>query len=168
MLRRHLLFYAPIVAALFMTSKTSTAAAAVTTLSGDRTTTLEHSRSEGDALWVRAEDLPLVNGFELKPEGACIAEICIPINDSISSELMDKRDGQTWIDAAGLSRKAGQPYVTDAEANTWSFGPISGELASSPYSVQAPDFALPDRDGNMVRLSDFRGKKVLLLTWASW
>jgi len=32
----------------------------------------------------------------------------------------------------------------------------------------APDFALPDRDGKMVRLSDFRGKKVLIVTWASW
>ncbi|MCZ6597977.1 MAG: redoxin domain-containing protein [Planctomycetota bacterium] len=32
----------------------------------------------------------------------------------------------------------------------------------------APDFALPDRHGNLVRLSDFRGKKVLLYTWASW
>ncbi len=32
----------------------------------------------------------------------------------------------------------------------------------------APDFALPDREGRTVRLSDFRGKRVLLLTWASW
>ena len=32
----------------------------------------------------------------------------------------------------------------------------------------APDFELKDRDGNVVRLSDFRGKKVLLVTWASW
>ena len=33
---------------------------------------------------------------------------------------------------------------------------------------QAPDFALPDRNGKIVRLSDFRGKKVVLVTWASW
>ena len=32
----------------------------------------------------------------------------------------------------------------------------------------APEFVLPDRSGNEVRLSDFRGKKVLLLAWASW
>ena len=33
---------------------------------------------------------------------------------------------------------------------------------------QVPDFALPDRNGKTVRLSDFRGKKVLIVTWASW
>ena len=32
----------------------------------------------------------------------------------------------------------------------------------------APDFAVQDMDGNMVRLSDFRGKTVLLDFWASW
>ena len=28
--------------------------------------------------------------------------------------------------------------------------------------VKAPDFTLPDKDGNMITLSDFRGKKVVL------
>ena len=32
----------------------------------------------------------------------------------------------------------------------------------------APDFALPDLDGRVHRLSDFRGRKVFLATWASW
>jgi peroxiredoxin len=35
-------------------------------------------------------------------------------------------------------------------------------------SLEAPDFTLPDVDGNPVSLSNFRGKKVLLASWASW
>ena len=30
------------------------------------------------------------------------------------------------------------------------------------------DFELPDLDGKLHRLSDYRGQKVLLVTWASW
>ncbi|MNZ64481.1 Thiol-disulfide oxidoreductase ResA [compost metagenome] len=33
---------------------------------------------------------------------------------------------------------------------------------------QAPDFELTDVEGNLVQLSDFRGKKVLLNFWATW
>lgn len=32
----------------------------------------------------------------------------------------------------------------------------------------APDFTVLDRDGNQVRLSDLRGKQVVLSFWASW
>lgn len=33
----------------------------------------------------------------------------------------------------------------------------------------APDFALPSLDGKRtLRLSDFRGRRVLIFTWASW
>ncbi len=33
----------------------------------------------------------------------------------------------------------------------------------------APDFSVPTLDdGKTVRLSDFRGRRVLIFTWASW
>ena len=43
-------------------------------------------------------------------------------------------------------------------------GGKSGIEAGQP----APDFALPDPSGRIHRLSDYRGKKVFLVTWASW
>ncbi len=62
--------------------------------------------------------------------------------------------------------RMGRAY--DSEHRTWSFGQVPSTRSAFLDSAIAPDFALPDREGNLVHLSDFRGKKVLLLAWASW
>jgi peroxiredoxin len=47
--------------------------------------------------------------------------------------------------------------------------PASTAPSSLSFSRQmAPDFALESLDGKTVRLSDFRGKTVLLNFWATW
>jgi len=45
-------------------------------------------------------------------------------------------------------------------------GPI--KLVGNVQGVPAPDFTLPSLDGRKVKLSDFRGKAVLLNFWATW
>ena len=45
-------------------------------------------------------------------------------------------------------------------------GPL--KLVGNVQGVQAPDFTLASLDGSKVRLSDFRGKAVLLNFWATW
>ncbi len=47
---------------------------------------------------------------------------------------------------------------------------LTAVLASGPIEVgqMVPDVTLTDMDGKAVRLSEFRGKKVILFTWASW
>ena len=41
-------------------------------------------------------------------------------------------------------------------------------LADLPGDVMAPEFALPDSSGTMRRLSDYRGRPVLVDFWAVW
>jgi hypothetical protein len=60
-----------------------------------------------------------------------------------------------------------QPVAHDAALATWYFG-LRSDQRQQLSSLQAPDFTLPDLHGNKNRLSDFRGKKILLVTWASW
>jgi hypothetical protein len=107
---------------------------------------------------VRAADLPRINEFELKPQGACRADMCIPVAKTLKSG--------PWFNLTGFSRKLGQAYVYDS--GVWSFGEIPVMRGSFYSSRIAPDFAVPDRQGKIVHLSDFRGKKALVFTWASW
>ena len=50
-----------------------------TVLYGERSVVLDKSRAEGKDLWVRSADLPRINEFEVKPQGACRDDICIPV-----------------------------------------------------------------------------------------
>lgn len=54
----------------------------------------------------------------------------------------------------------GQPAATDTPTPALPPAPIPGH--------PSPDFALPDLAGNKVRLSDLRGKVVLVNFWATW
>lgn len=46
-------------------------------------------------------------------------------------------------------------------------GTVVSKIAPE-IGAQAPDFALRDLEGNEVRLSDYRGRTVLLTFWATW
>ncbi len=118
----------------------------------------------GEGLLIRGDDLGRVNGFELKPEGACYGSLCIPLNPTILVE----QDGQTWFDLTAFADLLGQTYVADHEARIWSFAEIPAKRESMMLDAQVPDVELTDRQGNVFRLADLKGKKALIVTWSSW
>jgi hypothetical protein len=118
----------------------------------------------GDRLLIRPEDLASVNGFEIKPEGACYEDLCVPLGASLYVEA----DGRRWFDLTAFADLLEQPWVADAEARVWSFAEMPAKRAGMMVDAQAPDFEVTDRSGNVVRMSDFRGRKALVVTWSSW
>ena len=122
--------------------------------------------AEGDGLWVTPEDLTRVNGFELKPQGACFEELCIPLKDN--SPLLKESHGQRWFDLVGFADWLEQPYVVDLDNRVWSFGEVPAKREGMMADAMAPDFEVLDRQGKVVRMSDFKGKKALIITWSSW
>ncbi len=131
--------------------------------------TVEHPLLERGELWVTAKDLERINGLALKPPGVlCVGDVCINLSQKGDNALLRKRDGQDWVNVTGLAQKIRQPFAADPETKTWSFGPIPETRTPFLKSAVAPNFELPDRKGKIIRLSDYRGKKVLLVTWASW
>jgi hypothetical protein len=145
-------------AALAVDAPAATAATPATVLFQDQTVTLEKIRPDPKDLWVRGADLPRINQFTVKPQGACRADMCIPIPKALKS-------GE-WFNLTGFAQRLHQSYVT--EEGVWSFGEMQVTRGDFYRSRIAPEFAAPDRHGRLVHLSDFRGKKVLVVTWASW
>lgn len=159
--RRTFLFLLP--AAVASTGRRTIAAERATVLYGDRVVNLDRIRLDPkrtDALWVHKSDLPQINEFELKPEGACRADVCIPVAKQMT------RGG--YFDLTAFARQIQQPVVVEPVSRVWSFGEIALVSGGVLASRTAPEFAVPDRRGRLVRLSDSRGKKRLLVTWASW
>ena len=74
----------------------------------------------------------------------------------------------TASDLAAFWRHMGCPVVRDDAARIWVLGVGAAARSDALRSLEAPDFTLPDLEGRRHSLSDQRGKKVLLVTWASW
>ena len=150
----------------------TTAAGAVTVLTGGGVTTVAARDGGTDELWVSKTELPGAVGWEIKPEGVCAGEVCIPLRDGRETELLAKRDGEELLNVAGFARHVGQPFAHSAEGKVWSFGAPRHEWerwgAGTGGAEMAPDFALPDKNGRVWSLADFRKRKVFLVTWASW
>jgi hypothetical protein len=139
----------------------------LTVVLGDRITAVARGRPDGEELWLPPEELERATGWELTPEGACREGLCIPDLPGEGRFLAPREDG-TWVGLARLAALAGQPVAACPERGIWLVGERAGDLAARLDSLLAPDFTLPDFEGRPVTLSDLRGRKVLLLAWASW
>ncbi len=131
-----------------------------TVLYDGRAIVVDRTAVDGDALWIQKADLPSISGFELKPQGACRDDICIPIPRPMLRNA--------HFNLTAFAQRVGQRVVADPAMRVWSFGEIPVVRGAFLESRLAPDFSVPDRKGRPVRLSRFRGKKLLVVTWASW
>ena len=102
-------------------------------------------------------------GWELHPEGLCRDGLCVPVPDGAGLEV----DGG-GVDLAALARVLDRPLALDLDERAAFLGVSAGERERALKSLVAPDFTLPDLAGRPHRLSDHRGKKVLLVAYASW
>ena len=117
---------------------------------------------DGGDLWVPVDELDPATGWHLEAQGLCQGDVCVPVPAG---------QGASWqrdesFNVSAFARHLGQAQAHDDGHDVWVFGPPSGDPPL--LSGEAPDFTLPDIDGDRHALSEYRGKKVLLLSWASW
>ena len=101
-------------------------------------------------------------GWALKPEGLCKGDVCVPVRarDSLVTE--------GGLDLEALAGALARPLALEAGEGVAVLGTPAADRAASLATLEAPDFDLPDLAGRTHRLSDHRGKKVLLIAYASW
>lgn len=133
----------------------------------DKASEISAANEEPGQLWITTGDLKRATGFALKPQGVCRDELCFPVPKSRQQEFVERIAEKTWFNLLAFANLVQQPVAHDERLSTWYFG-LRSDQRQVLSSLKAPDFTLPDSSGQMHSLSDFRGKKVLLVTWASW
>ncbi len=97
-------------------------------------------------------------GWQLKPEGACKGEVCIPLAEQPEGDILD---------LASIAEQMGLALVEDAEHGLWALGPETvGSRALA--TAEAPNLTLPTIDGDTFELASLRGQKVFLYAWSPY
>ena len=117
---------------------------------------------DGDSISLSPDALQHGLGWELKPQGLCRGDACFPVRDRAA---LVRAHG---IELGAFARVLDRPFAADAEAGIAVLGASAGDRSKQLASMEAPDFTLPDLEGRLHSLRDQRGKKTLLIAWASW
>jgi hypothetical protein len=106
-----------------------------------------------DTLDIDPDAFQAGTGWQIKPEGACKGDVCVPL--------------RSGFELASTAALLGMALVHDESHDLRALGPESlGGRAL--VTAEAPELVLGDLDGNEFRLSSLRGQKVVLVAWAPY
>jgi hypothetical protein len=132
----------------------------VVTDDGDREVDAVRS---GSSVRLPVADLHAATGWELKPEGLCRGDMCIPVRDRAALLV----DGRVDLDAFAIVLR--RPLAIDDEADIAVLGASVEERAADREGMRVPDgLTLYDLDGKARAWSELGHEKKLLFAWASW
>jgi hypothetical protein len=117
---------------------------------------------DGDRVLIDPGALSTALGWELKPEGLCRDDVCVPVRDRAALFAGDQ------LDLVGVAAALRRPAVVDPEAGVMAVALPSEQRRQALQDRHAPAFTLPDIDGKMHSLDEWSGQKKLLFAWASW
>jgi hypothetical protein len=111
-----------------------------------------------DRLDVTTDELERATGWELKAEGLCKHDRCVPYPAGPGA------DGA--LDVRVVAERLGMPLVHDEVHGLWALGPDCSDHVLE--SAELPPIVLADVDGRPFDFASLRGEKVLIAAWASW
>jgi len=104
-----------------------------------------------------------LTGWEAKPEGLCRGEACVPAPGALTGA-----SNNLVVDVTVAAQKLGMPLVHDAKHNIWALGAstITGRALAS--AVAAFPSSLIDAMGRTFDFNSLRGRRIIMIAWASW
>ncbi|MBC8363422.1 MAG: hypothetical protein H8E59_00290 [Actinobacteria bacterium] len=132
------------------------------------TTVIAEDATSVDVAWdgerpiVDPAALTAIVGWELKPEGLCRDDVCVPLADRSAVEHAD------GIDLGAVAHALGRPVLVDADARMVAVGAPAADRQQALVGRQAPDATLLDLEGTQRRLSEWSGTRRLLVAFSSW
>lgn len=111
---------------------------------------------------VGVAELATATGWQLKPEGLCRGEVCVPVRDRAALVV----DDSVSIEALGAALH--RPVVVDLDAGVAAIGRDPVAVTADLRDRRAPDFTLPTLSGEQFSLSSVGRRKKVLIAWASW
>ncbi len=98
-------------------------------------------------------------GWEIKPEGACRGDVCVPLPEGVDGDR---------IDVAAVGARLGMPIVTDEANGMSALGPATTS-GRALVTADAPDLELPlVLSDDVWRLAEQRGRRTVVVAWAPW
>lgn len=122
----------------------------------------EDGEATVDGPSVAVDDLAAATGWQLKPDGLCRGEVCVPVRDRSTLVV----DGRVLLESLGAALH--RPVVVDVAAGVAALGGDPVVVGTELHERHAADFTLPQLDGTSFTFSSLGRKKKLLVAWASW
>jgi hypothetical protein len=132
------------------------------TILGEGSAVEVDASTDGGPVRLSVEGVEQALGWELTEEGFCLGPVCYPLPPD--TDLVT----DAGIDLTRLAALIDRPIALDETEGAAYLGVSARERSQELELLYAPEFTLPDLDGNLHSLSDHRGKKVLLVAYASW
>jgi peroxiredoxin len=111
---------------------------------------------------IAADALAAISGWELRPEGLCNGDACVPVRDpgAVPAEGL--------VDLAFVAPLLDRPVVVDAASGVTAVGATHADRRRALVDRVAPSFTLPDLDGAEHTLEELQGRVTVLTTFSSW
>lgn len=109
-------------------------------------------------------DLEAAIGWHLNASGLCRGDVCVPVEPS----SLHSGDGSDTIDLTAVAEALDLPVLVDQVTGTVAMGVSRRDRRAALVDRDAQDFSLTDINGVDRALSDWHGKKRLLVAFSSW